>query len=268
MRYIMGNDPIFERLISGRYEYVFNLFYLIRSNEDALMITDDCTYIIAQSKRNTPLWIFVNDKANLETEKEIVQIVARQLEEYPKLKVNAEERYITPILNRVSLQTRISYSINMPMNAYACFHVTDIKSKGHMVCPTKEYINDMARLIREMVLDAEKKDIGEQAAINFANSMENSESLHLWKDGKIVSMTRVAHKSNKYARINTVVTERSERCKGYAGMLISEISANLLRENKIPMLYADARNPASNAAYEKIGFIKQGEVTEFVFGGC
>ncbi|HEX3078318.1 MAG TPA: GNAT family N-acetyltransferase [Lachnospiraceae bacterium] len=51
-------------------------------------------------------------------------------------------------------------------------------------------------------------------------------------------------------------------------MLISEISANLLRENKIPMLYADARNPASNAAYEKIGFIKQGEVTEFVFGGC
>ncbi|HEX3078317.1 MAG TPA: hypothetical protein VHQ24_15770 [Lachnospiraceae bacterium] len=214
MRYIMGNDPIFERLISGRYEYVFNLFYLIRSNEDALMITDDCTYIIAQSKRNTPLWIFVNDKANLETEKEIVQIVARQLEEYPKLKVNAEERYITPILNRVSLQTRISYSINMPMNAYACFHVTDIKSKGHMVCPTKEYINDMARLIREMVLDAEKKDIGEQAAINFANSMENSESLHLWKDGKIVSMTRVAHKSNKYARINTVVTEGQKDVRG------------------------------------------------------
>lgn len=32
------------------------------------------------------------------------------------------------------------------------------------------------------------------------------------------------------------------------------------------LLYADARNPAANKAYQKIGFEKQGEITEFIFG--
>lgn len=189
----------------------------------------------------------------------------QQLAENPKLKLNAEEKYITNILNKVSLQTGISYSIKMPMNVYACFEINNVIKKGHRVLPTKKYKNDIACLIREMVYDAENIEISEKDALDFARSMENSNLLNLWYDEKIISMALIAHKSNKYARINTVVTERAERGKGYAGMLISEMSTELHGENLIPMLYADARNMASNAAYQKIGYIKQGEITEFVF---
>lgn len=265
MRSIKGDDSVFEQLVQDKKEYVFNLFYLIRSDENALMLTDDCTYIIAQSSKDTPMWIFINEKANIDTEKDILQILVRQLTENSKLKLNAEEKYIINILNKVSLQTGISYSIKMPMNVYACFEINNIIKKGRRVLPTKEYKSDIACLIREMVYDAEKTDISEKDAFDFARSMENSNLLNLWDDEKIVSMALIVHKSDKYARINTVVTERAERGKGYAGMLISEMSAELHGENLIPMLYADARNKASNAAYQKIGYIKQGEVTEFVF---
>lgn len=62
MRSIKGDDSVFEKLVLSKKEYVFNLFYLIRSAENALMLTDDCTYIIAQSNKDTPMWIFIKKK--------------------------------------------------------------------------------------------------------------------------------------------------------------------------------------------------------------
>lgn len=44
------------------------------------------------------------EEANMDTERDIVKILVRQLAENPKLKLNAEEKYISNILNKVSLQ--------------------------------------------------------------------------------------------------------------------------------------------------------------------
>ena len=66
-------------------------------------------------------------------------------------------------------------------------------------------------------------------------------------------------------RINTVVTRREKRGRGYAGMLVGTLCQKLLAEGVRPMLYADAAYPSSNRAYQKIGFTKTGEVTEYAF---
>ena len=45
-------------------------------------------------------------------------------------------------------------------------------------------------------------------------------------------------------------------------MLVSQVSQRLLQAGQIPVLYADAGYPPSNALYRKIGYTEQGQVAE------
>ena len=78
-------------------------------------------------------------------------------------------------------------------------------------------------------------------------------------------MAVIAHRTERYAHINTVVTALEQRGRGCARMLAGHISQELLAQGLTPMLYADARNPASNNAYRNAGFVPCGEITEYSF---
>ncbi len=66
-------------------------------------------------------------------------------------------------------------------------------------------------------------------------------------------------------RINEVYTSVLQRKNGYAGTLISELTKIIYSENRIPMLYTDLLNPASNKAYKNVGFIECGKVNQISF---
>ncbi|MFA9378776.1 MAG: GNAT family N-acetyltransferase [Lachnotalea sp.] len=265
MRYIKGNDEVFGRLVKGNNEILFNLFYSIRNNENAFMVTDDNLYIIVHSNLKSTMWIFLNKIPDIKEENEICSIIYERLEINNKLKINASELYIKTILDKVSSHTGINYYMNMPMNVYACYKINAQELLGHVIMPRIEHKEIMTKFITEMVYDAENITMSDYDACSFANAMVDSENLFLWKNTNVVSMAMIAHKTAKYARINTVFTDRKQRGIGYAGMLVGEISNRLLSKGTIPMLYADARNLSSNAVYQRIGYEKQGEITEYIF---
>ena len=89
------------------------------------------------------------------------------------------------------------------------------------------------------------------------------EGSFLWEDGDIRAMAMIAHIGGGMGRINTVVTERNSRGRGYAGMLTAALCEKLLAQGLTPMLYADAGNPSSNRAYQKIGMEARGQVAEY-----
>ena len=53
--------------------------------------------------------------------------------------------------------------------------------------------------------------------------------------------------------------------KGYAGALVGNLCKIIHSENRVPMLYTDMSNPASNKAYKKVGFIECGKVNKIKF---
>lgn len=271
MRIIDGTEEILEKILGKKDRIIYNLFYLIREGDSAFFATDDSTYIIGQGNESAPLWMWLKQIPDENVENEICDIIKSRLVLNQYLQLNAYDEYARKILDRVSKKTGLGYCVSVPMIAYACNQaISRHKISGQIVTPKEEHKEIMARFITEFITeityDTEKTAINESKANGFANAMVNSNNLFLWEDdGKIVSMARIAHKTGEYARINTVFTEREQRGKGYAGMLVGKMSEKLLEENRIPMLYADARNPASNAAYQKIGFVKYGEVTEYVF---
>ena len=62
------------------------------------------------------------------------------------------------------------------------------------------------------------------------------------------------------ASINLVFTRPEFRRKHYAQNLVYQVTRLAIDAGYVPMLYTDADYTASNACYEKIGYVLQGKL--------
>ncbi len=125
----------------------------------------------------------------------------------------------------------------------------------------KGIIGNIGELL-EKVQDANKRNVTsiEEGLSQIDGARQEAEQI-----GKMQTDSRkMAIK--EFTRINTVVTDRSKRGKGYAGMLVSEMCRNEQQNENEIMLYADADNPASNRLYQRIGFEQVGQIAEYKMG--
>lgn len=263
MRKINGQDSVFDKLVQGNDEITFNLFYLVRGCEDARIYTDDKSYIVAQSNQYTPIWIFANEQFDTEAENEVYQILADCVKENPKVHINAKPEFMSGIFARLEAELNVKYEKYKGLIAYKCPQVKLVEEKGQLTSPRAEHKERMIDLVKQITEDISHQELPHEEAVAFADKHTDSENLFLWQDGDIVSMARIAEKNEKYARINYVVTDRAKRNRGYVKMLVGNVSKILLEQGVLPMLYADDNNPYSNAAYQRIGYLKVGEITEF-----
>lgn len=60
MRTVRGNDAIFDQMIRGKDEIVYNLIFSRREAKNTLLLTDDHSCIITQSREPKPVVVFLN----------------------------------------------------------------------------------------------------------------------------------------------------------------------------------------------------------------
>lgn len=257
-----------DKLMSENEKILFNLFYLISDSESAFWVTDEESYIIGQTNERLAIWIWLKENASEDVLTEVEGVIEERLELNTKLNVIADEARIRPILNKISERKKVSYSSMVPMVVYRCDKVTNTKkASGHMILSNKKHKETLERFITGMVWDLEKRPMYEGEAEGFANDVAGSPDFYLWEDnGQAVSMAMIVHRAEKFARINTVYTDSLQRGKGYAGMLVEEVTQKILDEGRIPMLYTEQDNICSNATYRRIGYTVCGELTQFQFG--
>lgn len=265
MRTTTVSDPVFDRILTGSDRIIHNILYRIREGADASVWTDDRTFLMAQSNPNTPVWLALLQCPDGETRADIVQVLLSLLAANPATRLTVNETLGAEILADVERSSGRKAKIVMPMAVYGCFATREIPVRGCATVSTPKDVDVIAELLRQDSMDAEGIEVSLEDSLAYARSKIGSNRLILWRDGSVVSMAGVAHLNEKYARIAPVVTERTMRGRGYAPMLVKALADALLQRNVIPMLYADARNPSSNRAYQKIGFEKQGELTTYVF---
>lgn len=75
-------------------------------------------------------------------------------------------------------------------------------------------------------------------------------------------MAKSMREAGEYVAVNSVYTKPEYRGRGFAGALVAHISTMILQNGKIPVLYTDLKNPASNKAYKNVGFSPKGRVDE------
>ena len=255
------------QFLSRREKLQMNLFDLILEKEDALCWSDGGSVLAAQSNERTPLWLWLREELPSDAMEQAAAWLAEELQARPGLCFSADPNRCGGMIERVERLTGGCVRTDMRMNAYALLECPEWKEtacRGRMVAPAEGHQAAMASLLRQMTEDAEGQVIPESAAREFAQAMTGSNRLFLWEDdGVICAMAMIAHEGPNAARINTVVTDRACRGQGYAGMLVSQICRKLMERGVTPMLYADAAYLASNRVYQKIGFEKIGEISNF-----
>ena len=256
-----------DSVMSENEKILFNLFYLIADCKDSFWATDEKSYIIGQTNERLAMWVWMQENVSEEACAEIEAVIEERLELNPKLKITADEARIRPVLDRIARRRKVSYSSMVPMVVYRCDQViNNKKADGTMILSTGEHKKVLGKFITGMVWDLEKRPMYEGEAEGFANAVAGSEDLYLWEDqGQPVAMAMIVHRTEEFARINTVYTDSEKRGKGYAGMLVGGLTQKVLDEGRIPMLYTEKDNVCSNAVYQRIGYTSCGELTQFQF---
>lgn len=153
------------------------------------------------------------------------------------------------------------------MESYQCPKI--IKPKNIQGKLIKAELSNMDIIIKfwiGFVFDCYGINLMEEKQIEVVESMIKSGDLYLWEvEGEICGMVNIAHKSERYARINNVYTMPEQRKKGYASAMVAELCSRLIKVGLTPMLYADIKNCDSNNVYKSVGFIESGRIDNIVF---
>ena len=265
MRLVNACDNVFDKLMDEKSKIVYNLFYQIKSDPSAFIVTNDTSYIFAQDSKRTPSWIFINQEPDHATKEELVAIISGMIKLNPLLRVNGQSEYILPILEEVSKLTGMNFSEEIPMEVYFCKHVNKVSPMGQMISPKECHRQRLKEIISSMSLDSDGLLLGTDDSEKYISSLIHSKSFVMWENEKVVSIAKVAYRNDCFARINTIFTSLEERNRGYTTMLVGELSQKLIDEGLIPVIYADAHVESKIAAYKKIGYEKAGDITQFAF---
>lgn len=96
--------------------------------------------------------------------------------------------------------------------------------------------------------------------------MIGSRSVGLWDDAGPASMASITRRSDRGAHVSWVYTPPERRGHGYASACVGELSRRELRAGReFCTLYADCKNAASNAIYERLGFAPICDASDVVF---
>lgn len=263
-----GQDTILDSKPFIDDEVQFNLLHLIRESKSPfLYMNENRNVIIGQSTFKHPAWIwtlkeiendeieeFKKDFVQLYKDADMLTFVAR-----PDVAVILAEYYCA--------NTQVKYHIHLQMESFNCPRIIEPKSiQGFLRKATMNDINAISEFLSGFIYDCFGKKTMPEEQLEAAGEYIESENLYVWcKDNEVISMANIAHCSKRQTRINQVYTKPTMRRKGFGAMIVSKLSKIILSENKVPVLYTDLSNPASNKAYKNVGFIECGKVTQVVF---
>lgn len=264
---IGGADAFFDNKPFLKDEAAFNLLHLIRECPSSLLLTNHKSAVIGQSSPQYQAWIWTADDIDHQDIEELTEIFNNQYRNSKNLSFSAKPEIAERLAKSFSEYRKIGYHISIHMQAYHCPAVTAYKEvSGNMARPDQKNIDLLKDLHANFIKDCFGEEPPKDELEQKAERLLNNPDFYIWRCGEeIVSMAEIVHRSARHARINEVYTRSDKRNRGYAGALTKALCRMILNEGRIPMLYTDLSNPASNKCYQNIGFIECGKVDTVVF---
>jgi predicted GNAT family N-acyltransferase len=243
----------------------FNLLSLILENACNKLYSDNSHIIICQSNPNKPTWIWTDGTITKDSAAVLYDTI------YHEFKINENSIFVVKpalyhIIEKViKNKTGKESCIVTNMMSYQC--VEPLKPEfmdGHMEQANIDDIDTIAEYIANDLKEMNNINTSKEEQLDNSKALIESGNLYVWENSNeaITSLAFIVHRSKAQARINRVYTNPAYRNKGYAAMLMFQLSKLILEEGRIPMVYTDAAYPASNKAYKKVGYTECGGLYE------
>ena len=243
-------------------KYTFFVLRRIMGSDCELFITDHEKIIICYSSEPFPVWIWTRDNAS-ETEMEDAYLKAYDNGLLDgKHKFNLKYDLAQYFIKRAK---KDGISLKILINMYAYDNPDPIapsdKCDGQLYKCDKKDVEELVRFLevfhKEIGID--QKDT--EGYRKDAKAFIDTGRMFFWKDesGNNVASCKYAPDGDM-ASINLVYTREEYRRKHYAENLVYHVTMIAKNEGYMPMLYTDADYVASNACYEKIGYVLRGKL--------
>lgn len=246
-------------------EYTFFVLRRIIDGDCKLLLSDHERLIVCFSEEPYPVWIWTPDELS-DSEKEQVYVI---LEENLLLdgnhRFNSKYNLADYIINRAHNDGKVlSKSTNML--AYDCHKliIPTQKVDGRIHLCKDADIDELIEFITQFYNDIGIDQKNNKEYYVEAKYYINSGSVFFWKNesGKPVACCKYVP-NGEMASLGLVYTPPEYRRKHYAENLVYQVTKIVLEKGLIPMLYTDADYTASNACYQKLGYVLQGKLCTF-----
>lgn len=243
-------------------KYTFSVLSRIISGENKLLLSDHEKIIVCFTNQPFPVWIWTLDDASKDEMARAYSLAKENGFLDGNHRFNMKYDLAEYFINKAK-DDGLSLSITTNLYAYDCLHPVEptLKTDGVLHQCMKDDLDELVDfydMFRNAVgIDKESR---EQYRIQ-AEEAIRSGNLYLWKNasGKSVASCNW-HPVNDMASIGLVYTREEERRKHYAENLVYQVTMIVKKQGYIPMLYTDADYVASNACYEKIGYVLRGKL--------
>lgn len=249
------------KLLEGD-KYTFFVLRKIIEEPCRLLLSDHERLIICFSTPPFPIWIWTPDDATEDEMERAYQIIVENELMNKEHSFNIKYGLSDYFIKRAN-KDGINLSVITNMFAYDCPNPIkpDKKADGEIYkceMKDKEELADFVEMFHEET-GIDRMD--RNGCLEYAESNIQEEKTFFWKDTKGNNVASCHYKINgELASIGLVFTRPEYRRKYYAENLVYRVTKMAEEEGYLPMLYTDADYVASNACYEKIGYILRGKL--------
>lgn len=255
------NQKDFELL--DRDNYTFEVLSKILKGECDLIRSNHDNLILCHSEPHYPVWIWTPDNATDEAKENAWKLVCELCPLVNGYRYNLKYELAEYFIKRSAAGEGASAGILMNLFVYDCPSpiVPDTISDGGIYCCTTDDEEEAAAIIPHFYTETGEAKPSYQHCLGKVRNYIAAKGFFFWKNTNGKTVACGSYKLNgKYALISNVYTFPDERRRHYAQNLVYQISLKVSEMGYIPMLYTDADYTASNACYEKIGYIQRGKL--------
>lgn len=245
-------------------KYTFFVLKKILGFKNELLLTDHKRLVICFSQNPFPVWIWTSDDATEEDMETAYKLSDGHGFLNGSHRINLKYTLAEYFIERAASENK-SLSILTNMFAYDCQKLIspDLLSKtdGNISKCKPGDEEELACFMDGMhnEINCDKKT--KEEYLNDAVTSIAEGNAYFWKNAHGKNVASCEWKPNDdMASISLVFTRPEYRRKHYAENLVYQVTKIAADSGFIPMLYTDADYVASNACYEKIGYVLRGKL--------
>ena len=243
-------------------KYTFFVLKLIMGGECKLLLSDHKSLILCFTGHPFPVWIWTPDDASPDEMERAYKLAKENELLSGEYRFNVKYSLAEYFIKRAAEEGR-KLPISINMYAYDCLDPKEpeVKAEGAIhrcdMNDVEELVDFLEMFHNEIGID--RKEL--QGYRADAESFIRSGNMYFWKNcqGDNVASCKYAPDGDA-ASINLVFTRPEFRRKHYADNLVYQVTMKAKEAGYVPMLYTDADYVASNACYEKIGYVLRGKL--------
>ncbi len=253
-----------ESKLFQRNEVRFNLLHTIAGGELAVGLQAEDGGAIALANPGRNMWLWVDEARGNVYAATVISELAERLKDSGLPGIASTPEHAKLFLQEFCPRSGAKAGKCMRLMAYTCPVVkAPVGIPGGWRKAEEEHIETVTDFLSGFNMDCFQAQTSREEALAGANGMISSGNLLVWEaNGKTVCMGGAFRRFARHAKLGPVYTPPEERNKGYAAALTAAVSQLVLEEGLTPILYADADYPASNKAYQNVGYIPAGVVEE------